>query len=307
MEMEVTSSTGKSLRPARLFGLAVMVLGVVGWWFNGREASVHGEFWIKLCVFVPAALAGGLLMALRPEWAGPWRSDSSREHKAALVAVLAVIAVGSGVEFFRLQHAASKWAPKREVIARSPKMGTPPTVPVSMVTRPPIPASTPAPIQFLGRQYQLGSFNNRQNGMWEFVTGGETVTTWTTLLTLIERPDARTREDLDRLAEGILAAYRSRGAKILLARTVQPSPATVYNYAVAAFDEPKEQRYELDFVKVQLGSEHAAVAVYGVRIADDQDYRSKARQFLDANSSEIGRALEGLALPNLAALPRREF
>jgi hypothetical protein len=85
------------------------------------------------------------------------------------------------------------------------------------------------------------------------------------------------------------------------------TPETVFNYAVAAFDEPKEQRFELDFVKMQLGSDHAAVAVYGARISDIRDYRSKAREFLDANSNEIGRALGRLVLPDLATLPQREF
>jgi hypothetical protein len=58
---------------------------------------------------------------------------------------------------------------------------------------------------------------------------------------------------------------------------------------------------------VQLGPSHAGVAVYGVRITDPRDYRAKARAFLDANSGEIGRALAGLKIPNLTALPRREF
>jgi hypothetical protein len=162
-------------------------------------------------------------------------------------------------------------------------------------------------MSLLGKTNRHGTFNQRHNGMWEFVTGGETVANWTTLLTVIDRPDARTRADLDRLAEGILSTYRSRGARVLLAKTMGSSPETVFNYAVVAFDEPNEHRIELDFVKVQLGSDHAAVVVYGVRINDAQDYRAKAKEFLDAHSSRIGRELEGLALPDVSALPRREF
>ena len=143
--------------------------------------------------------------------------------------------------------------------------------------------------------------------MWEFVTGGETVDNWKTLLTIIDRPDARTREDLDRLAEGILSAYRSRGGRILMAKTIGQTPEAVFNYALAAFDEPGEQRYELNFVKMSLGSGNAVVAIYGVRIADDRDYRAKASEFIGANSAEIGRALEKLVLPDLSSLPRRPF
>jgi len=40
--------------------------------------------------------------------------------------------------------------------------------------------------------------------MWEFAAPNETVANWTTLLTIVDRPDARTRPDLDRLAQGIL-------------------------------------------------------------------------------------------------------
>ena len=57
--------------------------------------------------------------------------------------------------------------------------------------------------------------------------------------------------DSDRLAEGIMSTYKSRGAKILLARTMQES-GTPFNYVVAAFEEPDKQRYELSFVKMAL-------------------------------------------------------
>lgn len=297
--------TQPNRQPARIFGLAMMVLGVAGGWYNWYLATNEGEFSTKLCVFTPLALVGGLLMALRPEWAGPWQADSTPAHKRALIAVVAFMALGSGLEFFWLHREVNRQAPPQKVIAWKPEMGRP-TLPLALATRV-VEASAPVAVSFLGRQYRLGSYNERNNRMWEFVTGGETVNNWTTLLTLIDRPDARSRQDLDRLAEGILATYRSRGAKILMARTMTPRPDMVFNYAIAAFEEPKQQRYELNFVKMQLGADHANVAVYGVRIADPQDYRTKARAFVEANSSEIGRALENLPMPDLATLPRREF
>jgi hypothetical protein len=221
----------------------MMALGAAGWWYNWHLASARGEFSIKLCVFVPLALAGGLLLAVRPDWAGPWRADSTRSRKIAMIAVIVVMAVGSAIEFFSLRQVLEQRAPRQKVIAWSPEMGTP-TIPVSLAARTRQPEPEPPAIDFLGRPYRLGAFNQRPHGMWEFVTAGETVANWTTLLTLIDRPDARTRADLDRLAEGILDAYRSRGAKILMAKTMGQTPESVYNYAVAAFDETQEQRYE---------------------------------------------------------------
>ena len=56
-----------------------------------------------------------------------------------------------------------------------------------------------------------------------------------------------------------------------------------------------------------LGWPNGVVVAYGVRVGDPQDYRATAREFLDTNSSGIGRVLESLTLPDLDALPRRVF
>lgn len=291
---------------ARVFGAVMMVLGGAGWWYNGYLARTEGEFWIKLCVFVPLALAGGLLMAVKPEWAGPWQPENSRGQKMVMIAVLAFMAIGSGVEFFRLQSVVAAGAPEQKIIRWSPEMGKPPKVAVRQLALPLAMASMSAgpEITFMGRKYQLGSHNAKANRMWEFVTGGETVNNWTTLLTLIDRPDAKTRPDLDRLSEGILTAYKSRGGKVLMAKTMGGSPETVYNYAVVAFAEPATKRWELNFVKMHLAANrgNAVVAVYGARVADAQ-----AKAFLDEHSSAIGKALEGLVMPDLGGLPKREF
>lgn len=53
-------------------------------------------------------------------------------------------------------------------------------------------------IDFLGKPYHPGAFSAKPHPMWEFVTGQETVQNWTTLLTLIERSDAHSPQDLDR-------------------------------------------------------------------------------------------------------------
>jgi len=76
---------------------------------------------------------------------------------------------------------------------------------------------------------------------------------------------------------------------------------------VAAFEEPGKQRFELNFVKMALGSKNATVLVYGVRITDPQDYRPKAKHFLDRNSTEVGRAPGNVVLPDISKLPRKAF
>ena len=90
--------------PARLFALLMIAVGVAGWWFNWHLAETKGEFYIKACLLGPLGIFGGLLMLLRPEWAGPLRGNSSRAHKVALFAVLGLMAVASGIDFYRLDH-----------------------------------------------------------------------------------------------------------------------------------------------------------------------------------------------------------
>src|SRR5215471_11789257 len=96
-----------SSAPFRLFGLAMVAAGITGWWYNWHLAQTQGEFYLKLTIFGPLAVAGGLLMAIRPEWAGPLRLGSSRAHKIALFAVIGFMFVFSGIDFYRLKHSHS--------------------------------------------------------------------------------------------------------------------------------------------------------------------------------------------------------
>jgi hypothetical protein len=164
-----------------------------------------------------------------------------------------------------------------------------------------------APMTFQGRAYQLGSFSQKTNAMWEFVSAPETVSNWTTLLTVVDRPDAKTPAELDRLAQGILDTYKSRGGKVVMARTMQDASGKPFNYMVVAFDEPGRKRYELNFVKAGLGAKNAYMLIYGARVTDAKDYVGKAKAFLSARSGEIGMELERMAAPAVGALPRREF
>lgn len=158
------------------------------------------------------------------------------------------------------------------------------------------------PLTFLSKQYTLGSFNQKVQPTWEYVTGGETVANWTTLITLIDRPDAKTAPDLDRLAEGVLQTYKSNGGRILLAKTMKDKAGVPFDYMVAAFEEPAKNRFELNFVKFKMGAKNAYILVYGARIDKD-----KGKDFLNQHSEEIGRAVENAVLPDLSTLPRKEF
>ena len=161
-------------------------------------------------------------------------------------------------------------------------------------------------VTFLGRAYRLGSFNQKVNATWEFVTGSETVNNWTTLITIIDRTDAHSREELDRLAEGVMSNYKSHGGQILSAKTMRDKSGAVYNYMVVAFEEPAKRRYEINFVKVALAPKNAYVVVYGARISDPSDYVRKAKTFITQQSGPIGDAVEGV-VPDLSKWPRKEF
>jgi len=155
-------------------------------------------------------------------------------------------------------------------------------------------------VMFLSKPYHLGSFNQKNKPTWEYVSGGENVDNWTTLITLIDRPDAKTVPDLDRLAQGVMDTYKSHGGRILLAKTMKDKAGVAFNYLVAAFEEPAKNRFELNFVKFGSGPKNAYIMVYGARV-------SNGKEFLDQHSAEIGRALENAVLPDLSALPRKEF
>jgi hypothetical protein len=162
------------------------------------------------------------------------------------------------------------------------------------------------PIHFLGRTYHLASFDKKDKPTWDFVSGSETMDDWTTMLTIIDRPDARSSKDLDRVVEENKSNYESHGGRILVATTLPYADGT-YNYTVVGFDEPSKQRFEISFVKAAMGRRNAQVAVYRVRISDPQDYTGKAKTFLHQHSAEVGSALGQLDLPDIDRLPRTEF
>jgi hypothetical protein len=93
--------------PARWLGLLMIAAGFAGWWYNWHLATTEGYFYIKLCVFGPLGLAGGILMLVNPDWAGPLRSDSTRAHKAALFTVIGFMLAASGIDMYLLKHSRS--------------------------------------------------------------------------------------------------------------------------------------------------------------------------------------------------------
>lgn len=279
-------------------GFLMMAIGILGWWYNWHLANTAGYFYIKLCLLAPLGIFGGFVVLLRPEWAGPWRNDATKGHKIALISVIGAMVVFSGIDMYRLKHS----SPTR--LSRVPKFQPRPTP--SIAVRPAA-VVKPAPINFLSQTYRLASFNQRQHAMWEFVPVNDNIDNWTTLLTIVDRPDARSREELDRLAEGVMSNYKSHGGQIVLAKTLQDHSGNPYNYIVAAFAQPDQQRYEFNFVKVSLGARNATIAIYGARVANAVDFLAKGKQFLTQNSGEIGAALNNLELPDTGRLPRETF
>jgi hypothetical protein len=127
MSLAATSSS----RPAanwkpRAFGIVMIVLGIAGWIYNHHLVATEGAFYIRLCIFSPLAVFGGLLVAVRPEWIGPVRKDSPPAQKTATWVVIGLMAVVSGIDLYLLNTAQ---VPERfrapAVIHWTPEMGTP--------------------------------------------------------------------------------------------------------------------------------------------------------------------------------------
>lgn len=86
----------------RVIGVSAILAGFAGWWYNWHDVKTTGTFSIKLTLFPPLALCAGLLFIFRPEWTGPLRSNSTREHKLALLAAIVFMAVASAIDFYLL-------------------------------------------------------------------------------------------------------------------------------------------------------------------------------------------------------------
>lgn len=279
----------------RLFSLLLIAAGIWALWYNWHMAATEGHFSIRLTLLGPAGLFGGLLILFRPDWGGRMHKGTSSAQKIATAVVFGLIAIGSGVEFYLLDHYTGK-------AAQTP-LATVPAMPADLGG----PAESPA-VLFMGKQYTIKSFHENPAPTWEFGTAAEPVDNWTTLLTFIDRPDVHIASELDGLSQGIESNYKSHKGQILMAKTMRDSSGLPYNYMVAAFEEPALRRYELNFVKMAIGPKNGIVSIYGVRITDPKDYQAKTKAFLSANSGPIGLALaNGGVTPDLAKLPRREF
>jgi hypothetical protein len=112
--------------PARLFGFAMILAGIGGWFYNHHLATTEGEFYIRLCVFSPLAVFGGLLFLVRPEWTGPLRKDSPNGHKISLCVVIGLMALFSGLDMYSLMSGGQqqKFQPPSRA-NWSPNLGTP--------------------------------------------------------------------------------------------------------------------------------------------------------------------------------------
>jgi hypothetical protein len=47
---------------------------------------------------------GGLLMIFRPEWTGPLHAESPQAQKTALIALIVLMALGAGLDFYLLSN-----------------------------------------------------------------------------------------------------------------------------------------------------------------------------------------------------------
>jgi hypothetical protein len=159
----------------------------------------------------------------------------------------------------------------------------------------------------MGHSYHLASFNQKDKPTWQFVGGDEAVGTWTTMFTIVDRPEAHANSNLEKLAEGVKADYEAHGNRVLISQALFDPKGEAYHYLVVSFDERSKNRMQFSFVKIGLGRHNVYVAIYDVRVTDPTDYGSKARTFLHQRSAEIGTALGQMELPDIGKLPRTEF
>jgi hypothetical protein len=111
---------------SQLFGLIMIAAGIAGWCYNHHLAASEGKFYIRLCVFAPLGVFGGLLMLLRPEWAGPLKKNSPIAQKAAVGVVIGLMAIASGVDLYWLNSAPAAARYRQPSRATwSPAVGTP--------------------------------------------------------------------------------------------------------------------------------------------------------------------------------------
>ncbi len=161
-------------------------------------------------------------------------------------------------------------------------------------------------LTLFSNKYTLASYNQKYNPTWEF-TSNEAINAWTSLVTLIDRADAKTVTDMDKLSEGLMSYYKKANAVVLAAKTLKNKAGVSFNYMLVAFDEPAKQRFELNFIKVGMGPKNAYIMLIGLRIRDPKDYKARTKEFLEKRSGEVGEALGEFVVADLSTLPRREF
>lgn len=88
----------------KLVGALASLASPALWWLNWHTVMTQGHYSIKLTILAPLCLFGGLLMALRPEWSGPWQTDASAARKITTIGLLALVIAVSGVDFYFLAH-----------------------------------------------------------------------------------------------------------------------------------------------------------------------------------------------------------
>lgn len=162
-------------------------------------------------------------------------------------------------------------------------------------------------VKMLNRIYRLAYYGKSNYEMWEFTSGAETVDNWTTLVTILNYPEATSLQRMDQLSEGLIKVYKSSGGQVLKAKSQQDAFGGVCNTIIVAFDEADAKRYELCFVKVAMGKSHAYAAIYGVRIPDLIDRHAKANAFLKENAIAIEQAMLSTRFPATESLPRQSF
>ena len=96
-----------SLRPtlrSRLTAIAFILAGAGAWWYVWHQLVTEGAYSLRLSLVGPFGVFGGFFLLVRPQWSGPWRSDTPTAQKAGTIAMIAVILAALGIYYYLMQN-----------------------------------------------------------------------------------------------------------------------------------------------------------------------------------------------------------
>ena len=96
-----------SLRPSlrsRLTAIVFILAGAGVWWYVWHQLLTEGGYSLRLSLAGPFGVFGGLFLLIRPEWSGPWRTDTPTTQKVGTIVMMTVILAALGINYYLMQN-----------------------------------------------------------------------------------------------------------------------------------------------------------------------------------------------------------